>query len=65
MTLARDMAALRARPIGDQAAARARRTGYRGHPIARSNAHYGEPLVDVRSLGIAGENYYFGERNPP
>jgi len=56
MTLAKDMADLRARPIGDQAAARARKTGYRSHPIARSNAHYGEPLVDVRTLGIAGEN---------
>src|ERR1700748_3451484 len=65
MTLAKDMAALRSRPIGDQAEARARRGGYRRHPIARSNAHYGAPLVDVRTLGIAGENYYFSERNPP
>src|SRR5690242_19382569 len=65
MTLAHDMAALRSRPIGDQAAARARKTGYRAHPIARSNAHYGEPLVDVRTLGIAGENYYSATRNPP
>jgi D-alanyl-D-alanine dipeptidase len=65
MTLANALMELRARPIGDLAAARARRTGYRGHPITRSNAHYGEPLVDVRALGIAGENYYFAERNPP
>jgi len=65
MTLAQDMAALRARPIADQAAARARKAGYRAHPIARSNAHYGEPLADVRTLGIAGENYYFSGRNPP
>ncbi|MEI9885520.1 MAG: M15 family metallopeptidase [Rhizomicrobium sp.] len=56
---------LRTRPIPHQAAARARRQGFRGHPIARSNAHYGEDLLEVRSLGIAGENYYYAARNPP
>jgi len=65
MTLFGALEELRTRPIGDLAAARARRAGYRGHPIARSNAHYGEPLADVRDFGIAGENFYHAERNPP
>lgn len=59
------LAELRTRPIPHLAAPRARRQGYRGHPIARSNVLYGEPMVEVRSLGIAGENHYYGPRNPP
>jgi zinc D-Ala-D-Ala dipeptidase len=60
-----DLEPFRSRPIGDLAAARARREGYRRHPIARSNAHFGEPLVEARALGIAGENFYWSQRNPP
>src|SRR5215469_10831349 len=56
---------LRSRPIGDQAAARSQRTGFRGHAIERSNAYFAEELVDTSQLGIAGENYYWSERNPP
>src|SRR5258707_5035495 len=59
------LAEFRTRPIGDLAEARARREGYRRHPIARSNLHFGEPLVDVRTFGLAGENFYWTERNPP
>ncbi len=65
MTLFGALEDLRSRPIGNLAAARARKAGFRSHPIARSNHHYGEALCDVRGLGIAGENYYFGTRNPP
>ena len=55
----------RERPIGDLGGVRARRDGYRRHPIARSNAYFGEPLVAARSLGLAGENFYWSDRNPP
>ena len=55
----------RTRPIGALQNARARKTGFRAHPIARSNVHYAEKLTDVRDLGIAGENFYYSERNPP
>ncbi|MEI9996060.1 MAG: M15 family metallopeptidase [Rhizomicrobium sp.] len=57
--------ALRSRPIPGVAAARALYTGYRRHPIARSNAYFAEPLVAAQELGLAGENYYYGTRNPP
>jgi D-alanyl-D-alanine dipeptidase len=52
-------------PIPDQASVRARRVGCRALPIDRKNACFTEPLVDIRELGIAGENYYWSERNPP
>ncbi len=56
---------LRRRPIGDQSPARARKSGFRSGAIDRSNTHYLEELVDLRDLGIAGENYYYSPRNPP
>ena len=56
---------LRNRPIGDQAQMRARKAGFRDGPIERSNTHHLEELVDLRDLGIAGENYYYSSRNPP
>ncbi len=56
---------LRSRPIVDGAGTRARKTGFRRHPIARSNTRYPEVLVEVRGLGLAGENYYHATRNPP
>ena len=56
---------LKSRPIGDLAALRARRTGFRGRRIERSNAYFAEDMAEVRSLKLAGENYYFGTRNPP
>ncbi|HUO90659.1 MAG TPA: M15 family metallopeptidase [Rhizomicrobium sp.] len=57
--------ALRSRPIGGQAAARDRKAGFRGFVIERSNAHFGEELVEARTLGLAGENYYWSDHNPP
>lgn len=65
MTLFGALSDLRSRPIADAAAARLRNTGFRRHPIARSNTYYLEEMVDVRDLGIAGENYYHSPRNPP
>lgn len=56
---------LRKQPIPEQASARARKTGFRSRPIDRSNTYYLEELVDLRDLGIAGENYYHTPRNPP
>ena len=57
---------LRARPIGDQAAARAQRKGFRQRiAIARDNVLFGEAVVEARRAGLAGENFYAGDRNPP
>ncbi|HEY4940998.1 MAG TPA: M15 family metallopeptidase [Rhizomicrobium sp.] len=56
---------LRSRPIGDAAAMRRAKAGYRQGPIQRSNTYYLEEMVDVRDLGVAGENYYHSPRNPP
>jgi D-alanyl-D-alanine dipeptidase len=56
---------LRTRPIPDQAPARVRKSGFRGGKIDRDNTYYLEELVDLRDLGIAGENYYYSSRNPP
>jgi len=59
-------AALRDRPIPDQEALRAARVDFR-RAIAIDTQHplHDEPLVEVRTLGIAGENFYHSERNPP
>jgi D-alanyl-D-alanine dipeptidase len=58
--------ALRKRPIPDQAAGRVARMGYRQKiPLDTAHALYGERLVDARSFGLAGENFYHSERNPP
>ena len=56
---------LRMRPIPEQVSARKRKTGFRSRPIDRFNTYYLEELVDLRDLGIAGENYYHTPRNPP
>jgi D-alanyl-D-alanine dipeptidase len=52
-------------PIPDQEPVRARRVGCRSLPIDSAFVHFTEPLADLRALGIAGENYYWSERNPP
>ena len=65
MSLFGALEALRSRPIPPQAPARLRKQGFRGGAIDRSNTHYLEELVDLRDLGIAGENHYFSYRNPP
>ena len=57
---------LRSRPIGDLSAARAARQNFRKTvPIRRDNALYGEALLEARSHGLAGANYYASDKNPP
>jgi D-alanyl-D-alanine dipeptidase len=53
--------ALRQKPIPQPAPKR----GYRDIPIDAEGAAHQEPLVHAREFGIAGENYYASERNPP
>jgi D-alanyl-D-alanine dipeptidase len=57
---------LRQRPIPDQDAARSARLGFRSK-IALDTAHalYGERLANAQDFGLAGENFYYSERNPP
>ncbi|HWA31676.1 MAG TPA: M15 family metallopeptidase [Rhizomicrobium sp.] len=57
---------LRTRPIPDQSAIRNRPPGWRAKiPIDRSGSALSEPLADIHAHGIAGENFYYSERNPP
>jgi zinc D-Ala-D-Ala dipeptidase len=56
---------LRDRPIGDLAAARSARRDFRQRvPITRG-ALYDEALCEASALGLAGENFYHSEKNPP
>ena len=58
--------ALRERPIGDQAGLRAARKGFSNRiAIGRDNALFAEKVVEARDVGLAGENFYAGDRNPP
>ena len=57
---------LRFRPVGDQAAARAARQGFRSRiRLDRGHGLFGEAVVEARDAGLAGENFYAGDRNPP
>src|ERR1700750_3145760 len=57
---------LRDRPVGDQGSVRAARKGFRQRiAIARDNRLFGEEVVEARDGGLAGENFYAGNRNPP
>jgi D-alanyl-D-alanine dipeptidase len=57
---------LRHRPIGDLAPARKAREGFRRRiPIVRDAALSDDPLVEARERGIAGENFYASDKNPP
>ncbi len=51
-------------PIPDQQAIRATR-GYRAHPILLASDENQELALDLLLHGIAGENYYAHEHNPP
>ena len=62
----KSLQSLRQRPIGAQGAARAARKSCRSRiPISRDNALFGETMVEAWDLGLKGENFYAGERNPP
>jgi len=57
---------LRDRPIGGQDSARGARKGFRQRiAIARDNRLFGEQVVEARDMGLSGENFYAGTRNPP
>ena len=57
---------LRTRSIGDQARAREARRGFRTRiPLDPSHALFGESVVEARAVGLKGENFYAGNRNPP
>lgn len=61
-----DLAALKLKPVPPSAEVLARKAGYReGVLIAFNAALANEPCVEVRSLGIAGDNHYNTPRNPP
>ena len=66
MSAFNSLQALRERPIGAQEAARAARKHCRSRiPIIRDNELFGEAMVEARELGLKGENFYAGARNPP
>jgi D-alanyl-D-alanine dipeptidase len=66
MNLFKSLQILRDRPIGGQDMARVARKGCRERiAIRRDNALFGEAMVEARELGLKGENFYAGERNPP
>ena len=65
MSIFGSLEALRRRPIPDQGAARAAKKDFRGHPINLDGAAQSEPLAELKAHGIAGENYYWSEKNPP
>src|SRR3954447_23538746 len=61
-----DLQYLRDRPIGDQGPVRAIRKGFRQRiAIARDNRLFAEEVVEARLAGLAGENFYASDRNPP
>ncbi|SRR5579883_699719 len=57
---------LRDRPIGDQGPARAARKGFRQRiPILRDAPLFDEEVIEAREAGLAGQNFYASDRNPP
>ncbi len=56
---------LRQKPIPDLQPLQERKKNYRTHPIDRASALHDEKLVEIRDLGIEGENYYCRTDNPP
>ncbi len=61
-----DLTALKLKPVPPSAEVLARKAGYRdGVPIAFDGALAAEACVEVRSLGIQGDNHYNTPRNPP
>ncbi len=56
---------LRQKPIPDLAPLQERKQNYRAHPIDKASELYNEKVVEIRDLGIEGENYYSRADNPP
>ena len=66
MRIFKSLEAMRARPIGPQSGARAARKDCRQRiAIHRDNSLFGEVMVEAHELGLKGENFYAGARNPP
>lgn len=66
MSLFKNLESLRQRPIPAQDAPRAARKGFRERiNIRRDNALFGEAMVEARTAGLKGENFYASEKNPP
>jgi len=57
---------LRNRPIGELAGLRTSRRGFRQRiALASDQPLFAEAVVEARAMGLAGENFYAGSRNPP
>lgn len=65
MSIFGSLEAMRRSAIPVQDPARARKKGFRDYPIDTRAAAQAEPMVELVGLGIAGENYYWSEKNPP
>ena len=61
-----DPAPFRSRPVPAFGAEAERKEGYRVNtPIDRQAAAAGEDCVDLRDIGVAGDNHYYCDCNPP
>jgi D-alanyl-D-alanine dipeptidase len=65
MTIFGALDSLRQRPIGDLAPARAARQDFRKRVRIEQGALHDEALCEARDSGLAGENFYYSEKNPP
>jgi len=64
--MSRDLSALKLKPVPPSAEVLARKRGYRETvSIDFAGALASEPCIEVRSVGIAGDNHYNTPRNPP
>jgi len=64
--MSRDPASLKLRPVPNSASELERKRGYREEvPIAFGEALAREPCVEVRTMGISGDNHYNTPLNPP
>jgi len=64
--MSRDPAALKLKPVPNSTKELERKRGYRGEvPIAFDGLLAEESCVDVRSLGLLGNNHYHTPLNPP
>ncbi len=60
-----DLQMLRERPIPVQDVELGAARGYRATPIDKRDPAFDEPLLEASRFGLAGENFYAGQRNPP
>jgi D-alanyl-D-alanine dipeptidase len=60
--LASDILDLRTKPVPDEIN---RKLNYREYPIDLDSQYNAERLVDIRTFGLAGDNFYYRRDNPP